>query len=88
MRWKKIVHDNEVDLASVGYLDAMQAVKLGKKGVWVLLDVCIVVLQDFAEEFVFGVMYGFDDVLVISREIEKASALAGGAELGEDVLAG
>lgn len=77
-----------MDLASVGYLYAMQAVKLGKKGIGVLLNVCVVVLQDFAEKFVFGVVYSFDDVLVISGEIEKASALARRAELGKDVLAG
>jgi hypothetical protein len=36
---------------------------------------------------VLGVVYCFDDVLVVSGEIEKATALAGRAELGKDVFA-
>jgi len=77
-----------MDLASIGYLDAMQAVKLGKESVWVLLDVVVVVLEDFAEELVLGVVDGLDDVLVIAGEIEEAAALARGAKLGQDVFAG
>jgi hypothetical protein len=49
--------------------------------------VVVVVLQYLPEELVLGMMYGFDDVLVISREIEEASTLARRAELGKDVLA-
>jgi hypothetical protein len=76
-----------MNLAAIGYLYAMQTVELGKEGVWILLDVCVVVLQDFAEEFMFGVVYGLDDVFVVPREIEEASALSRRAKLGEDVLA-
>jgi hypothetical protein len=47
-----------------------------------------VVLEDLTQEFVLGVVNSFDDVLVITGEIEKAAALAWGAELGKNVLAG
>ena len=77
-----------MDLASVGYLNAMQAVKLGKKRVWVLLDVRVVVLEDLAEKLVLGMVDGLDDVLVVSGEIEEAAALSGRAELRKNVLAG
>jgi hypothetical protein len=76
-----------MDLASIGYLYAMQAIKLGKQCVWVLCYVVVVVFQYLAEEFVFGVVYCFDDVLVVSGEIEEATALAGRTKLGKDVLA-
>ena len=77
-----------MDLASVGYLYAMQAVKLGKESVRVLLDVCVVVLEYLPKEFMLGVVDGFDDVLVVAGEIEEAATLAGRAELGKDVFAG
>lgn len=35
----------------------------------------------------FGVVYCFDDVLVVSGEIKKAAALAGRAKFGKDVFA-
>jgi hypothetical protein len=76
-----------MDLASIGYLDAVKAVKLRKEGVWVLLDMVVVVPEDFAEKFVFGVMNRFDNVLVVSGEIEEAATLSRGTELGQDVLA-
>jgi hypothetical protein len=48
----------------------------------------VVILQYLPQELVLGVVNGFDDVLVVSGEIEKAAALARRAELREDVLAG
>ena len=66
-----------MDLASIGYLYAMQTVKLRKKRVGVLLHMVVVVLQYLPEELVFGVVDGLDDVLVVPGEIEKAAALAG-----------
>jgi hypothetical protein len=77
-----------MDLAPIGYLYAMQTVKLRKKCVRVLLDVVVVVPQDLPEKFMFSVMYGFDDVLVVAREIKEAPAFSRGAELGKDVFAG
>jgi hypothetical protein len=76
-----------MDLASVGYLYAMQAVKLGKESVRVFLDVCVVVLEDFPKEFMLGVVNSFDDVLVVSGEIEKATTLTRRAKLRKYVLA-
>jgi hypothetical protein len=76
-----------MDLASIGYLYAMQTIKLGKKSVRVLLDMVVVILEDLSQEFMFGVMNSLDDVLVITREVEKAATLARGAQLGKDVLA-
>lgn len=77
-----------MDLASIGYLNAVEAVKLGKKRIWVFLYVVVVVLQDFSKELVFGVVNSLDDVLVVSGEIKEAAALSGGTELGKYVLAG
>ena len=76
-----------MNLASIGYLHSMQAIKLGEQSVRVLLYVVVVVLEDFAEELVFAVVDGFDDVLVISGEIEEASTLSRGAKFGKDILA-
>ena len=76
MRRKQVVHDDEMDFASVGYLNAMKAIKLRKKSVWVFLYVVVVVLQDFSKELVFGVVNGLDDVFVVSGEIEETAALA------------
>lgn len=86
MRREQVIHDDEMDLTSIGYLYAMQAVELGKKGVGVLLYVVVVVFENLAEEFVFSVMDSLDDVLVVAREIEKAAALAWRAELGKNVF--
>ena len=36
----------------------------------------------------FGVVDGFDNVFVVSRKIEEASALAWRTQLGKDILAG
>jgi len=66
-----------MNLASIGYLYAMQAVKLREKCIWVFLNVVVVIFQYFAKKFMFGVMDSLDDVLVVSREIEEATAFAG-----------
>ncbi len=42
----------------------------------------IILAKNFSKEAMLGVMDGFDDELVVSREIEKAPAFAWGAELG------
>ena len=76
-----------MDLASVGYLYTVQTVELGEESVGVLLDMVVVVLENLPQELVLSVVNGFDDVLVITREIEKAATLAGRAQLGEDVFA-
>jgi hypothetical protein len=48
----------------------------------------VVVLQDLPQELVLGMVDGFDDVFVISREIEEAAALARRAKFGKNILAG
>lgn len=86
MRRKQVVHDDEVNFSPVRNLNSVETVKLTEKCVRILLDVGIIVSEDFAEEFVFSVMNGFDDVFVVSREIEEAARFAGRAKLGENVL--
>jgi hypothetical protein len=77
VRRKQVVHDDEMDLASIGYLYAMQTVELGKKRVGIILYVVVVIFQYLPEKLVFGVVDSLDDVLVVSGEIEKAATLAG-----------
>ena len=48
----------------------------------------VVIFQYLPEEFVLGVVDRFDDVLVISREIEEATAFTRRSKFGKDVLAG
>ena len=76
-----------MDLAPIGYLYAMKAIKLRKKGVWVFLYVVVVVLENFSEEFVLGVVDSLDDVFVVPGEIKETATLARRAQLGQDVLA-
>jgi len=52
------------------------------------LDVIVVILQYFSEEFVLGVVDGFDNVLIISREIKEATAFTWRSKFGKNVLAG
>jgi len=68
-----------MDLAPVGYLYAMKAIKLREKGVRVFLYVVVVVLEDFPEEFVLGVVDSLDDVFVVPGEIKETATLAGRA---------
>jgi hypothetical protein len=77
MRRKQVVHDDEMDLTPIGYLYAMQTVKLGEERVGVLLYVVVVVFQYLPEELVFGVVDGLDNVFVVSGEIEEAATLSG-----------
>lgn len=65
----------------------MQAVELRQQGVGVLLNMVVIVFEDIAKEFVFGVMDSFDDVLVIPREVEEATTLAWRSKLRQDIFA-
>lgn len=76
-----------MDFTSIWHLHSVQAVELRQKGIRILLNMMVIVLEDFAEEFVFGMVYGFYDVLVISREVEEAATFAWGSEFRQDVLA-
>ena len=46
----------------------------------------MVVFQNLADEFVFVVVYRFDDEPVVTREIEERARLARGTKLREYVL--
>jgi hypothetical protein len=59
----------------------MESVELREQGVWVVLDVVVVVLEDVAEEFVFALVDGLDDVFVVAGEVEEAFALSGRTQL-------
>lgn len=48
----------------------------------------IVLGEYFPEEFVFGMVDCFDDVLIIAREVEEATTFAGRSKLGQNVFAG
>jgi hypothetical protein len=52
------------------------------------LDVIVVILQYLPKELVLGVVDCFDDVLIISREIEEATAFTRRSKFGKNVLAG
>ena len=52
----------------------------------VLANVFMVVFQNLADEFVFVVVYRFDDEPVVTREIKERAGLAGRTKLREDVL--
>ena len=79
---EKIVHDNKVNLLPVGYLKTMESVELGEKCVGIVDDVLIVVLEDLSKELVLGVVDGFDDIFVISGEIEEAATFSRRSKLG------
>jgi hypothetical protein len=66
----------------------MQTIELREKRIWIFLDVVVVILQYFPEEFVLGVVDGFDNVLIISREIKEATAFTWRSKFGKNVLAG
>jgi hypothetical protein len=65
-----------VYLSPIGYLDSVQAVELREQRVGVILHMFVVFFQDFSQEFVLGMMYGLDDVLVVPRKVEKTTTLA------------
>jgi len=46
----------------------------------------MVVFQNLADEFVFVVVYRFDDEPVVTREIKERAGLPGGTKLRENVL--
>ncbi len=66
-----------MDLSAIGYLDPVKTIELRYQGVGVLSDVGIVLSQYFPQQFVFSLMYSFDNVLVVPGEVEKASTFAG-----------
>jgi len=54
----------------------------------VLANVFMIVFQNLADEFVFAVMYRFDDEPVVTGEIEERAGFPRGTKLREDVFLG
>lgn len=77
---EQVVHDHKVNLAASRQLDSMQSVEPAEEGVWVLLDVRVVLFQDRQEELVFGMTDGFDDETVVAGKIEEGSRFSRGAK--------
>lgn len=87
VRREQVVHHHEVDFAAVGDFHTVKTVKLRKQRVGILPNMVVVILEDPPEELVLGMVDGLDDVLIVSRKIEKASTLAGRSQFGKNVLA-
>lgn len=65
--WREqIIHDHKMHLSSERDFDAMQAIELREERVWIFPDVVVVFPEHVAEDLVFGVMDGFDDVFVVA----------------------
>ncbi len=78
---ENIGHDDEVTATNLVaffiFLDEfMEAKKFGDEGVWVLLDVVIVVLEDVAEVLILAVADGLEHVLAISSVVKEGATLA------------
>jgi hypothetical protein len=71
MGWEEVVHDDEMDLSASGQFDTMQTVETREEGMWISLDVFMVIFQDGSEELVFGMSYRLDDESIVSREVEE-----------------
>ena len=87
--WREeVVHDDEVDLAPVRELHAVQAVEAREQRVRVRLHVLVVLLEDPPQELVLRVVDRFDDEAVVAREVEERARLSRRAEFRQDVLRG
>jgi hypothetical protein len=71
MGWKEIIHDDEMDLSASGQFDTMQTVETREEGMWISLDVFMIIFQDRSEELVFGMSDSLDNESVVSREVEE-----------------
>lgn len=70
-----------MDLPAIRYLDSVKAIKLRNQGVGITFDMGVVLSQYLPQELVLSMVYGFDDILIIPREIEKAPTFTGRAQL-------
>lgn len=59
-------HNDKVDFAPAGKLDAMEPVKARKERVRVVLNVGVIGRQDRAQEAVLGMADSFDDKLEVA----------------------
>lgn len=76
MWWEQVVHDDKVDFPSVRHFHSVQAVELRNQRIRIALNMLVVIRQDLAKQFVFGMMNGLDDIFVVAREVKKAAALS------------
>jgi len=87
--WRKqIVHHNKVDFLSICDFHSVKTVKLGYERVRISFHVGVIVSQYFPQEFVFGMVNGLNDILVVPRKVEEAATFTRRAEFREYVLAG
>ena len=76
MRGEEVVHDDEMDLASMRKFDTVETIESGNEGMRVALDMFVVVLEHAAEEFMFVVVDRLDDETVIAGEVEERAGFA------------
>lgn len=88
MRWEDVVHYDEVDFATAGKLDTVEAVKPREERMWVRFDMGVVRWQDAQKEGMFGMVDGLDNEAVVAREVEERTGLSGRSKLGENVFRG
>ena len=70
--WReKVVHDDEVNLASSREFDAVQAVEPAQEGMWVRLDVFVILVKDGEKELVLCRSDSFDNESVVARKVEE-----------------
>ena len=68
---KDIVHDDEMDLATMRKFYSVKTVESTEQGVRILDDMFVVVLQDGTETIEFGGVDGVDDESIIAGEVEE-----------------
>lgn len=75
-----------MDFLPTRKFNAVKTIKARKEGVWVVLDMFVIVLEGLEEELVLGVVNGFNDKSVVAREVEKGTGFAWRPEFGEDIF--
>ena len=80
MRREEVVHDHKVDLATARKFDSVEAVESGKKGVGIVFDMMVVLLENGEEEFMLRVADSFNDKSVVPGKIKKRARFARGPE--------
>ena len=73
MRREKVVHNDEMDLASSRQLNTMQAIEPAEERVRILLDVIKVLRKNAQQELVFRVSNRLDDEAVVARKVEEGA---------------
>ena len=72
--WReKVVHNDEMDLASSRQLNTMQTIESTEERVRILLDVIKVLRKNAQQELVFRMSNRLDDEAVVTRKVEKGA---------------